>query len=71
MREHHDHAIADLQEARDRMLEEGAALVLLRELVAAEPSGPSSGEDDAGDAIGVCVRRDRLDSARRRTRIAP
>ena len=53
------------------MMEERAALVSLRELVAAEPFGPSSGEDDAGDAIGVCVRRDRLDSARRRTRSVP
>jgi hypothetical protein len=53
------------------MVEEGTALVLLRELVAAEPLGPSSGEDDAGDAIGVGVRRDRLDSARRRTRSVP
>jgi hypothetical protein len=53
------------------MVEERAAPVLLGELVATEPLGPSSGEDDAGDAISVVGRRDPLDSARRRTRNAP
>ena len=53
------------------MVEEGATLVLLRELVAAEPLGSSSGEDDSGDAISVVGRRDPLGSARRRTRSVP
>ncbi len=70
-REHHDHAIADLEQARDRMLEQGAALVLLRELVATEPPGPSAREHDARDAATVPGRRVSLDSARRRTRTGP
>ena len=70
-RKHDDHAIAHLEQTRDRMLEERAAPVLLRELVATEPAGSPSREHDPRDVATVPGRRVSLGSARRRTRNGP